>query len=98
MTEFKRKQQRSHHTQSNGSASVTNALVYRYKSNAKIVVSRRIPGPEKATTEWCIEARGEKGGRKGGKGKKTLEQCGGNIKISKGGGKKLSLQNLVQKV
>ena len=32
------------------------------------------------------------------KGKKTLGQCRGNIKISKGGRKKLSLQNLVQKV
>ena len=56
------------------------------------------PAPKKRPRNGALKLVGKKGGRKGGKGKKTLEQCRGNIKISKGGRKKLSLQNLVQKV
>ena len=66
--------------------------------DAKIVVSRRIPGPKKPPRNGALKLVGKRVEEKVGKGKKTLGQCRGNIKISKGGGKKLSLQNLVQKV
>ena len=55
--------------------------------DAKIVVSRRVPGPKKPPRNGALKLVGKRVEENVEKGKKTLGQCRGNIKISKGGRK-----------